>query len=66
MKGEFAVFAVERSGFAFPLVMSVLLCRKDEGLAGVALNPLEFTATFMLSLKRGQRGFSAAFTHVDR
>lgn len=66
MKGELAVFAVEHSRFAFPLVMSVLLCTEDGGLAGVALNPLKFTATFVLSLKRGQRVFNTAFRHVGQ
>lgn len=66
MKGQLAVFAVEHSCFAFPLVMFVLLCTEDESLAGVALNPLEFTATFMLSLKHGQRAFSTAFRDVGQ
>lgn len=59
MEGEFAVFAVEGSGFTFPLVVSVPLRTKDGALAGFALNPLQFAAPFVLSLRRGQRWFSA-------
>lgn len=51
VEGHFAVFAVERSCLTFSLIMSVLLCTKDQGLTGLALYPLIFTATFMLSLK---------------
>lgn len=52
---HFAVFTVERSRFTLPLNMSVQLCTKDRVLAGVTLHPLEFTATFMLSLKMEER-----------
>lgn len=58
MEGEFAVFAVERPGFTFSLVVSVHLRTEDGGLAGVALNLLQFAAAFVLSLQRGQRCFS--------
>lgn len=66
MEGEFAVFAVEHSGFAFSLVVSVPLRTKDRGLAGLALNPLQFAATFVLSLQRGQRRFSATVRLMGR
>lgn len=66
MEGEFAVFAVKRSGFTFSLVMSVPLRTKDRGLAGFALDPLQFAATFVLSLKRGQRCFSTTFRLVGQ
>lgn len=51
VEGHFAVFAVESSCLAFSLIVSVLLREKDKGLAALAQYPLEFTATFVLSLK---------------
>lgn len=55
VEGHLAIFTVERSCFTFSLVMSVLLRAKDRGLAGLALYPLKFAATFMLSLKMEDR-----------
>lgn len=51
VESHFAVFTVERPGFTFPLIVSVLLRKEDCHIASLAGNSLKLTAAFMLSLK---------------
>lgn len=51
VESHFAVFTVERPGFTFPLVVSVLLRKEDCRVASLARDSLKLTATFMLSLE---------------
>lgn len=46
----FTVFTVEGSFFTLPVVVPVLVFTQDEGLTGLALDLLKFTAAFVLCL----------------
>lgn len=66
VEGHFAVFTVKCPCFTFSFIMSVFLRTKDKVLAGLALYPLKFTATFMLSLNMEDRYFYYCSIHTCR
>lgn len=51
-EGDFAVFAVKCSGFAFSLVVTVFLAEKDEELACLTLHAFKFASAFVLALRK--------------
>lgn len=54
-EGDFAVFAVKGSGFAFSLIMAIFFTEKDEDLTRFALYAFKFTSAFVLRLGKCNR-----------